>query len=583
MSKILRRPMFRGGGKVSSYGNGIATGLADGGMASKRGLVDGPGGYAGEMSGTLNPKKSLTSFDIGSGQLTGAQIKEMAEEKVFSTPFKRDLYKGIAGTGDIMENYLFDPLITSGNKLQDYFTGSKYGKDQKFFGETDTIKKAYDEIVMPEATKLSQELIPQILDEDYDEESEGVDIIAQVRNSDSGEIDYDKASKIITETTGEIVTFDGNEDIDEIVLEYQEKINKNRDKKIRMDYASIEDPRESRRSSQYDDGSLKALLTRQRLEEEEANRIRPGGQDAAESDFIIPVGVVEEEPEKIVEEMGFKEMADAYYEMMGGGAEDRMDARIAATEGREDDRIRRARGSDISNTLLKFFEGSQEGGATVGSSAANASKFLTSKPSETELAKRSKETKMDKLDDAAFNRDEARRNKSTDMAYKEYMQDKSMKFSDVKDQKSFDRKMEMLKMQLDNATGIAERQIIAARIRDLEKFDFAKNQKEGTKGALQKDIETLRGLVGTDRSLALVKLGNPPDLTSALNELKVYGTISPSTIKSYVGLYYGSEYKGIIGADESPTLPGVYLDESMKKLMTVDANGKKDIEILPTN
>jgi len=31
MSRILRRPMFRGGGKVSSYGNGIASGLADGG------------------------------------------------------------------------------------------------------------------------------------------------------------------------------------------------------------------------------------------------------------------------------------------------------------------------------------------------------------------------------------------------------------------------------------------------------------------------------------------------------------------------------------------------------------------------
>ena len=41
--------MFRGGGKVSSYGNGIATGLADGGMPDKRGLVDGPGGYAGEL------------------------------------------------------------------------------------------------------------------------------------------------------------------------------------------------------------------------------------------------------------------------------------------------------------------------------------------------------------------------------------------------------------------------------------------------------------------------------------------------------------------------------------------------------
>lgn len=34
MSRILRRPMFRGGGKVSSYGNGIATGLARGGRVN---------------------------------------------------------------------------------------------------------------------------------------------------------------------------------------------------------------------------------------------------------------------------------------------------------------------------------------------------------------------------------------------------------------------------------------------------------------------------------------------------------------------------------------------------------------------
>ena len=31
MSRILRRPMFRGGKVVSSYGNGIASGLANGG------------------------------------------------------------------------------------------------------------------------------------------------------------------------------------------------------------------------------------------------------------------------------------------------------------------------------------------------------------------------------------------------------------------------------------------------------------------------------------------------------------------------------------------------------------------------
>jgi len=43
MSKILKRPMFRGGGKVSSYGNGIATGLADG--YEKGGSVQNRPGY----------------------------------------------------------------------------------------------------------------------------------------------------------------------------------------------------------------------------------------------------------------------------------------------------------------------------------------------------------------------------------------------------------------------------------------------------------------------------------------------------------------------------------------------------------
>ena len=42
MSKILRRPMFRGGA-VNSGGTGITSGLD----TPKRGMVDGPGGYAG--------------------------------------------------------------------------------------------------------------------------------------------------------------------------------------------------------------------------------------------------------------------------------------------------------------------------------------------------------------------------------------------------------------------------------------------------------------------------------------------------------------------------------------------------------
>ena len=49
MSKILRRPMFRGGGQVSSYGNGITAPLVPGyqmGGNVSGGIVNLPGGYA---------------------------------------------------------------------------------------------------------------------------------------------------------------------------------------------------------------------------------------------------------------------------------------------------------------------------------------------------------------------------------------------------------------------------------------------------------------------------------------------------------------------------------------------------------
>jgi len=54
MSRILRRPMFRGG-RVDGRGTGITSGLgyAKGGSVNtpKRGLVDGPGGYSGRRIG----------------------------------------------------------------------------------------------------------------------------------------------------------------------------------------------------------------------------------------------------------------------------------------------------------------------------------------------------------------------------------------------------------------------------------------------------------------------------------------------------------------------------------------------------
>ena len=60
MSRILRRPMFRGGGKVSSYGNGIASGLADGGRIN---LVKGgnPGALVNLGSGANAPTTSVVN------------------------------------------------------------------------------------------------------------------------------------------------------------------------------------------------------------------------------------------------------------------------------------------------------------------------------------------------------------------------------------------------------------------------------------------------------------------------------------------------------------------------------------------
>jgi hypothetical protein len=72
MSNILRRPMFRGGGKVSSYGTGIASGLAK----PKRGLVDEPGGYAGEnflISQGLYDE-FLRGKPVGTSTTTGGNI-----------------------------------------------------------------------------------------------------------------------------------------------------------------------------------------------------------------------------------------------------------------------------------------------------------------------------------------------------------------------------------------------------------------------------------------------------------------------------------------------------------------------------
>ena len=82
MSKILRRPMFRGGGQVSSYGKGIAAPLVPGyqmGGNVSGGIVDLPGGYALTANQRLlnNINNDFGSVSVGTSGGSTANLPEI--------------------------------------------------------------------------------------------------------------------------------------------------------------------------------------------------------------------------------------------------------------------------------------------------------------------------------------------------------------------------------------------------------------------------------------------------------------------------------------------------------------------------
>ena len=237
MSKILRRPMFRGG-PVSSYGNGIATGLADGGRV----------GY--QVGGPIYPAGYSAVPD---GGITGADIKKMAEKKVFMSGFGKDTAQLNSTLKDLYMNYIQSPLEKGGNRFIDYMAGTEFeDKDSPFFGNQKDFKRIYDRDVMPEATKLSNELIPQISSEDEYEEAYMTPAEVDLRNEQRKKSYIDNA------------------------------VSSNREEAImNKDYSE-----------------MKKVLDKQRADPYEG---KGGGKDASESDFEIPVGVTEMEGEETVD------------------------------------------------------------------------------------------------------------------------------------------------------------------------------------------------------------------------------------------------------------------------------------------
>ena len=120
MSRILRRPMFRGG-RVDSRGTGITSGLSykHGGSVNtpKRGLVDGPGGYAGENPGFF--KSPVYKGGRWLLDYLGKPVSNVVGE------FAVNPIAGLFGYPDLYEQ-METPYDYADAKIWNYFGGGKH-------------------------------------------------------------------------------------------------------------------------------------------------------------------------------------------------------------------------------------------------------------------------------------------------------------------------------------------------------------------------------------------------------------------------------------------------------------------------
>jgi hypothetical protein len=318
---------------------------------------------------------------------------------------------------------------------------------------------------------------------------------------------------------------------------------------------------------------VKAINARKKAEEAEANMIRGGGQDASQDDFEIPAGVTEmegvEETDTDGGAIGYKELADSYFEAMNAGADERMQQRLKDLDAKSAERIKKARIADLSDLGLSIFAKSQKEGATVGSMLGSAAEDLIAKPSRTEKEKDRADLRREKLEDAAAARVEGRFDAATQMAFKELMQDKAFDFKDLQSEKAMENKLEILRRQLESAESIADKKIIAARIRDLENL----KSKVFSPGITQKNTEYLASLTpGTkEHSIALKQSGYASNIfRQADNAAQNYEGDFMYTVDDVLadGPIYYSDWGGLWKNDGTQG-DGVYLIEETSEILTV--------------
>jgi len=327
MSKILRRPMFRGGA-VDSRGTGITSGLMDGGQIGGGAIYGEPNsdGRYGFKKPILGANQSNKYLDFLNSYL---KPDETVEENTDEIETGGEIFKA---ANDRFSYY--DPNALPGFKnvkrakpIVDVNAGQDGGQQ---LGNTDyLVERGFVSDVEKNVSEMSMEEL----------------------------IDYQLGEKSDVFQTG--------------------KSGLAKDK-----------PREIKSTKDLNENELLDFRTTQMKSKNAAQDMESSMPLEVETDDKGGVkltggttGNTEQKTELSARDL-VRENADLFKEFLNEGNEKKLkDARIG----------------DASDYLLKFFEGSQREGATVGSSAADVAAFATKGPSKTERAKAG----IDKTNDTA--------------------------------------------------------------------------------------------------------------------------------------------------------------------------------------
>jgi len=346
------------------------------------------------------------------------------------------------------------------------------------------------------------------------------------------------------------------------------KLRNEQRKKSYIDNAVSSNREEAIMNKDYSE--MKKVLDKQRADPYEG---KGGGKDAAESDFEIPVGVTEIPGEKTDETtdggaIGYKQLADSYFDAMQAGSDERLAERLAAADERSAGRLKKARIEDLSDIGLDIFRRTVGEGKDIKQALGESAGRVIDRPSRSEKEKDRGDLRREKLEDSAANREEGRFDAATQMAFKELMQERGFDFKDLQSEKSVTAAMDRLKLQLETSESIAEKRIIAQRIRDLEAF----KNKEFSPGITEKNTRYLSSLEpGTkEHNIALKQSGYANNIfrqaANAANDLEGFAYTVDDILSD--GPIYYKDWGGLWKNDGSQE-DGTYLIEETKEILRV--------------